>query len=169
MKRTKSRLAVWGVLFLAVLMLQGCSSNENSSDEFQDVWAEAGETVHTQLFDFTVSDVAVVDSYDILVPNDGNRLVRMDLSVTNTSNEKYTMFAEDFQLQWGDGKEDFSTCLAAVDEGMTPYSYTLYPGDSYDSVMVVQIPEDADKLTVAYQEKLSDGEDGSAYFVEAEL
>ena len=32
-----------------------------------------------------------------------------------------------------------------------------------------QIPEDADKLTVAYQEKLSDGEDGSAYFVEAEL
>ena len=52
---------------------------------------------------------------------------------------------------------------------MTPYSYTLYPGDSYDSVMVVQIPEDADKLTVAYQEKLSDGEDGSAYFVEAEL
>mgnify|MGYP005782354109 FL=1 len=169
MKRTKSRLAVWGVLFLAVLMLQGCSSNENSSDEFQDVWAEAGETVHTQLFDFTVRDVAVVDSYDILVPNDGNRLVRMELSVTNTSNEKYTMFAEDFQLQWGDGKEDFSTCLAAIDEDMTPYSYTLYPGDSYDSVMVVQIPEDADKLTVAYQEKLSDGEDGSAYFVEAEL
>ena len=96
MKRTKSRLAVWGVLFLAVLMMQGCSSNENSSDEFQDVWAEAGETVHTQLFDFTVSDVAVVDSYDILVPNDGNRLVRMELSVTNTSDEKYTMFAEIF-------------------------------------------------------------------------
>ena len=35
--------------------------------------------------------------------------------------------------------------------------------------MGVQIPEDADMRTGAYQEKLSDGEDGSAYFVEAEL
>ena len=163
MKIKKGRHVRWAVLLLAAV-LTACSSGESP-----DIYAEAGETVHTGLFDFFVSDISVVRSYGILIPNDGSKLVRMDLSVTNTSDEKYTMFAQDFQLQWGDGEEDFGTCLAAVDEDMTPYSYTLYPGDSYDSVMVVQIPEDADKLTVAYQEKLSSGEDGSAYFVEADL
>lgn len=163
MKIKKGRHVRWAALLLVVL-LTACSSGSSP-----DVYAEAGETVHTGLFDFVVSDVSVVRSYGILVPNDGNKLVRMDLAVTNTSDEKYTMFAQDFQLQWGDGEEDFGTCLAAIDDDMTPYAYTLYPGSSYESVMVVQVPEEADRLTVAYREKLSDGEDGSAYFVETDL
>ena len=91
------------------------------------MWAEEGETVHTGLFDFTVSGVSVVESYGSLETEEGSRLVRMDLTVTNTSNEAYLMFSQDFQLQWGDGTEDFGTCLPAVDEEMTPYAYTLEP------------------------------------------
>ena len=158
----------WKIRFCAVLavllVLAGCSS-----DAPRDIYADAGETEHTELFDFTISDVTVVESYGILTPAEGNKLVKMKLSVFNTSNEKYMMFAQDFQLQWGGGEQDFGTCLAAIDEEMTPYAYTLEPGSSYDSVMVVQIPEKTDRLTVAYQEKLEDGENGTAYFVEAAL
>lgn len=164
MKMMTRRLTAWAVLLFALTALAGCSTEGT-----KDVWAEEGETVHTGLFDFTVSGVSVVESYGSLETEEGSRLVRMDLTVTNTSNEAYLMFSQDFQLQWGDGTEDFGTCLPAVDEEMTPYAYTLEPGESYESVMVAQIPEGADKLTIAYQEKLSSGEDGSAYFVEADL
>lgn len=158
----KTRFAGLLASLLAVLILAGCSSQTV-------VRESAGETVHTALFDFTVSDISVVDNYNILVPTEGNKLVQMTLSVTNTGDEACTMFAEDFQLQWGDGDEDFGVCLAAVTDEMVPYSYTLEPGESYAGVMVVMVPEDAGTLTVAYQETLASGEDGTAYFVEASL
>ena len=151
------------LLAVPVLFLTGCGS------QYESVYAAPGDAVHTALFDFTISDVTVVDNYSSLAPVDGYELVQMNLTVTNTGEEELTMFAQDFQLQWGDGEQDFGTCLAAIDEEMTPYAYTLEPGSSYDSVMVVQIPEKTDRLTVAYQEKLEDGENGTAYFVEAAL
>ena len=100
---------------------------------------------------------------------DGEKLVQIDLTVTNTSDRQLTMFAEDFQLQWGDGDEDYGTCLTAVDTDMVPYSYTLEPGNSHSGIMLVEVPEDSMTLTVAYQEMLASGKKGDAYFVEAEL
>lgn len=147
---------------LPALCLTGCGGHK-------DVFATADETVHTALFDYAVSDVAVVDSYASLTPDDGDKLVTMDLTVTNTGDENLTMFAEDFQMQWGDGDEDFGTCLKSADDTMWPYAYTLQPGESYTGVMAVQVPADATELTVAYQEMLANGKRGAAYFVEAAL
>ena len=121
------------------------------------------------LFDFSIDNVTVTDSYGALTPSDGEKLVQMDLTVTNTSDRQLTMFAEDFQLQWGDGDEDYGTCLTAVDTDMVPYSYTLEPGNSHSGIMLVEVPEDSMALTVAYQEMLASGKKGDAYFVEAAL
>lgn len=157
-----NRQIVAGLLMLPALCLTGCGGHKN-------VFATADETVHTALFDYAVSDVAVVDSYAALMPADGDKLVTMDLTVTNTCDQTLTMFAGDFQLQWGDGEEDFGTCLEAVDDTMVPYSYTLEPGESYTGVMAVEVPAEATELTVAYQEMLANGKRGTAYFVEAAL
>lgn len=156
--------AVAGFLTLPVLFLfVGCSAGP------EDVRATADETVHTALFDFEISNVAAVDSYLSILPTEGNQLVQMELTVTNTGEDSLTMFAEDFQIQWGDGEEDYGVCLGAVDDAMVPYSYTLEPSGTYTGTMVAQVPTGTTQLTVAYQEVLASGKDGAAYFVEASL
>lgn len=150
-------------LLAPALCLAGCRGGG------RDVWAAAGQTVSTALFDFTIDGVQAVDAYAGLTPEADGLLVRMDLTVTNTTDEALTMFAQDFQIQWGEGAEDFGCCLEAADETMVPYSYRVEPGGSHTGVMVVQVPAGTDGLIVAYQEMLASGEPGTAYFVEAAL
>lgn len=143
------------------LLLAGCAAKS--------VQAQVGETVSTVLFDFTVSDPETLDSYTGIGIPDGQKLVQMFLKVSNTSDQTYTMFAEDFQIQWGEGENDFGTCLEAVDDYMMPYSYQLDPGKTYSGMMLVLVPEDCTQLTVAYQEMKASGDKATAYFVEVPL
>lgn len=147
-------------LFFA-LLLAGCAAKS--------VQAQVGETVSTVLFDFTVSDPETLDSYTGIDIPDGQKLVSMNLTVKNTSEETYRMFAEDFQIQWGEGDNDFGTCLASVDDSMMPYSYKLEPGQDHSANLMVLVPADCTQLTVAYQEMKGNGEKATAYFVEVPL
>lgn len=153
---------VWVLLLVPVLLLSGCGGSPS-------VRASRGDTVSTALFDYSVPEAEVLDSYPgIQVPQD-RKLVRLWLVVKNTSMQQYTMFAQDFQIQWGDGAEDFGTCLAAVDEAMMPDSYSLDPGMTHRDAMLVPVPRDCTALTLAYQEQLADGRAGTAYFLEVGL
>ena len=158
----KIRRAAWVLAAVLLLALGGCSRVES-------VQAQAGETVSTALFDFTVADPRTLDAYEgIQIPED-QKLVTMLLTVSNTSDQTYTMFAGDFQIQWGDGAEDFGTCQPAVDDTMVPYGYELTPGASRAGAMMVLVPADCTALTVAYQEFRADGDPAAAYFVEVPL
>lgn len=143
------------------LLLAGCAAKS--------VQAQVGETVSTVLFDFTVSDPQTLDSYTGIDIPDGQKLVSMNLTVSNTSEDTYRMFAEDFQIQWGEGDNDFGTCLDAIDSDMMPFSYDLEPGQSHTGMMLVLVPADCTQLTVAYQEMKANGEKATAYFVEVPL
>lgn len=158
--RMQRLFGVLMALFFA-LSLAGCSAKS--------VTAQVGETVSTVLFDFTVSDPETLDSYKNIEIPEGEKLVRLFLKVSNTSDQTYTMFAEDFQIQWGDGDDDFGTCLEAIDDYMMPYSYQLDPGKTYSGMMLVLVPSDCTRLTVAYQEVKANGDKATAYFVEVPL
>lgn len=161
LKRRKLRWISALMALFFTLLLAGCGSKS--------VQAEAGETVSTVLFDFTVSDPQTLDSYPNIEIPDGQKLVSMDLAVKNTSDRINTMFAEDFQIQWGEGADDFGTCLEAVDTNMVPYAYQLEPNEEYTGTMLVLVPEDCTQLTVAYQEMKANGDKATAYFVEVPL
>lgn len=158
--RMRRLSGVLTALFFA-LLLAGCAEKS--------VQAQVGETVSTVLFDFTVSDPETLDSYTGIDIPDGQKLVQMFLNVSNTSDQTYTMFGEDFQIQWGDGDDDFGTCLTAVDDTMVPYSYELGPGEHRSSKMMVLVPTDCTQITIAYQEIKSNGDKATAYFVEVPL
>lgn len=150
------------LLLVPVFLLCGCRA-------FPSVRASHGDTVSTALFDFWVPESEVLDTYPgVDVPED-RQLVRLWLSVKNTSSQQYTMFAQDFQVQWGDGESDYGSCLAAVDETMMPDSYSLDPGMTHRGAMLVPVPRDCTALTLAYQEQLADGRAGTAYFLEVRL
>ena len=129
----------------------------------------AGETVSTALFDFSITDVSLVESYPGIDIPDGECLVRMRLNIKNTSSQTYTMFLQDFQIQWGEGDSDYGTCLNAVDDTMMPYAYELTPGQERSDWLMAEIPDGSTSCTIAYQEYKTDGSKGDAYFVEAAL
>ena len=138
------------LLLLPALLLCGCGVRPS-------VQAAHGDTVSTALFDYSVREAEVLDSYPgIRIPEE-DKLVRLWLVVKNTSTQNYTMFAQDFQVQWGDGEKEYGTCLEAVDETMMPEAYPLDPGMTHQGTMLVTVPRDCAALTLAYQEQLADG------------
>ena len=90
-------------------------------------------------------------------------------NIKNTSSQTYTMFLQDFQIQWGEGDSDYGTCLNAVDDTMMPYAYELTPGQERSDWLMAEIPDGSTSCTIAYQEYKTDGSKGDAYFVEAAL
>ena len=146
---------------VAALLLVGCGGSDAS------IRAKASETVQTALFDFTCDTPRVVDGYNNITTPDGEKLVIFMMTVTNTSNETYDIFKDDFQIQWG--KDDFGVALDAVDDVMMPDATTLQPGESFSGWMLVNLPQDTNDFVVAYQEMLADGSNGNAYFVDLSL
>lgn len=146
-------------LMLCLLLLTGCAQKA----------AKPGDVIHTALFDFSITEGKAVEQYPGIEAKSGYKLVQMQLWVHNTSDQTYTMFSGDFQLQWGEGDEDFGTCLPALDSSMVPYAYQLAPDEEYTGLMLVEVPDDCSMVTVAYQEQLANGEMGDAYFAEVPL
>ena len=160
LKFNKTLLCV--LILAAALLLAGCGGAKSTR-------AKADETVHTALFDFTCGQAEVIDSYNGIDIPEGDKLVQFHISVTNTSDEPYTIFKVDFQLQWGKGDSDFGVGLAPVDDSMLPKGTALKAGDSVEGLILVAVPQDTTTLTVAYQEILESGEDGNNFFVDLSL
>ena len=159
-KFNKTLLCV--LILAATLLLAGCGGAKSTR-------AKADETVHTALFDFTCGQAEVIDSYNGIDIPEGDKLVRFELTVYNTSDETYQIFKDDFQLQWGDGDNDFGVALESVNDLMMPDATELIPGEAHVGQMLVAVPQDTTTLTVAYQEILESGEDGNNFFVDLSL
>lgn len=159
-KFNKTLLCV--LILAAALLLAGCGGAKSTR-------AKADETVHTALFDFTCGQAEVIDSYNGIDIPEGDKLVRFELTVYNTSDETYQIFKDDFQLQWGDGDNDFGVALESVNDLMMPDATELIPGEAHVGQMLVAVPQDTTTLTVAYQEILESGEDGNNFFVDLSL
>lgn len=125
--------------------------------------------MHTALFDFTCGQASTLDEFGSLEIPEGNKLVQFHMTVTNTSDETYEIFKDDFQMQWGDGDDDFGIAMYPLTTDMFPIETELVPGDSVEGDMMVYVPTDAATLTVAYQEILGNGNDGNNFFVDLSL
>ena len=69
-----------------------------------------------------------MESYPGIDIPDGECLVRMRLNIKNTSSQTYTMFLQDFQIQWGEGDNGLRHLPERSDDTMMPYAYELTPG-----------------------------------------
>ena len=121
MRRTLAAPGLAAVLGMALLLTACGKTNAHNNTAGDNGGTAPGETVSTALFDFSITDVSLVESYPGIDIPDGECLVRMRLNIKNTSSQTYTMFLQDFQIQWGEGDNDYGTCLNAVDDTMMPY------------------------------------------------
>lgn len=151
----------YGLAVCLLLLLVGCGAAEPP--------AQVGEMVSTALFRFSFHDPEVLGEYPGVEIPQGKQLLQVWLTIENTSDQTYTMFAEDFQIQWGPRDDDFGTCLLDMGTDTLPDDYSLKPGYSRQGTMLFLIPNECTTVTLAYQETRASGKPGNAYFVEIPL
>lgn len=133
-----------------------------------------GETISAYWFDFSLDQVDCVDSYDGYHPREGYRLVVCRLSLENTFDEAVSMSQTDFFLLWPDGEESQSDDLGdMVGSYPLPHfsdrqlkdSYQLSKGERLQGDLVFEVPLEATRAALVFEEYYVDEESQTGYSV----
>lgn len=174
------------LLGCAILALAGCSAKTNQTaqtkadttvvntetlEDGREVngygEGKIGEAVQTSWFAFTINSVEFVEEYAGKTPAEGNEFVVANISVANTFNDVVPMGNYDFQIQWGEGDEDYGYGMEEIlNEDMMPYEYELEKNQTVTGDVVYEIPkvEDA-QYSISFLEIYEDDKDGNVFFV----
>lgn len=160
------------LLASAVFAFTGCSTissllgngnNSNSSaqgtnpDGTENL--KIGQKISTMFFDFTVVSATSTNEFSGILPEDGMQLIDIVITSTNTFGEEIEMYDADFQLQWGEGDEDYAVTLDSVDDAlMAPLTYALGDGETMEFHYVYQAPADIKDFTIVYLEEYVEGD-----------
>ncbi len=154
---------VWAALLLAaaLALLAACGPGDQAQEG--DVYY-VGDTISTAFFSYTVNSAEGVDSYEGYTPAEGNRLVVVDLTIRNTESYTMPMFDTDFQIQWGDGENDWSFPVEKFCDAQFAAEYEIGEGKSKQGLLIYQVPEDARDFTFGFLETYEDGSEGDVFF-----
>ena len=139
-----------------------------------------GDSMRTCFFDFTVNHYETYSQYENYLPSDGNMLLAVDITVTNTMDEDIPMYDDDFQIQWNDPADDayrvpvtspwYENPPVFTGENALPAEYSLAPGESRTGLLIFEVPKDSSDFNLSYLEIYSydDNEEelyGDVFFV----
>ena len=181
MKRFFTTLLCATTLFAMV----GCSSSSDSSDTgstnnaqpTEKITAEDGlatgyivDTFSNAFFDFTVNSAESAESYESIVPAEGNKLVITELTIQNTSSQTIPMFSTDFMIAWSDGDDDFALPVNYYDESITATDmfdeeYELVINEKRTGLYIFEVPEDEQDFILMFEEYFDNGEEGDLFGV----
>lgn len=169
------KLCVTGLVLVMLLSLAGCggSSGQSASE------GRVGDTMETYFFDFTVNSAYICTEYEGYMPAEGNHLMVADVTVKNTGRSSIEMYDWDFQVQWGDGDEDYGypisidtetgEDLGTVSDEQLPGTYSLGVNEERSGLLVYEVPAGNADFSISYLELFDDGseegEEGDVYFV----
>lgn len=124
-----------------------------------------GDTMSSVFFDFTVTDAFSCKSYEGYTAAEDWTLIVATLTVQNTYTQTLPMGYYDFQIQWGEGDEDYDYPLAVFCDAQFPDEYELLINESRTGVLVYEVPADTQDYSVSYLEVYDNDETGDVYFV----
>ena len=166
----------------------GTSSADSSSsiDLRDDVEYEAGgangyvgDILHTAFLNFAVTDAYTCASYGDFTPQEGNQILVVEVAILNTSTASLPMFDTDFQIQWGDGREDYGWPITtaeevwdhqtrseeALDERQLPGEYEIAINAQRSGLLFFEVPAGGKDYALSFEEYFEDGTVGDVYFV----
>ena len=79
----------------------------------------------------------------------GYMLVDAVVLTKNVFTETIEMYDTDFQIQWGDGEEDYGYPIAALDDTMIPETYELGRAESKEYHCVYEVPEGSTDFSIS--------------------
>lgn len=155
-------------LLLLLLLLPACSAlpaqlpgDEESGGDY----GFLGDTMSSVFFDFTVTDAFSCSSYQGYTAPLHAKLIVATLTVTNTFTRTLPMGQYDFQIQWGEGDEDYGYPLPVFCDGQLPDEYELSIQESRTGLLVYEVPSDTADYSISYLEIFENDETGDSYFI----
>ena len=145
----------------------GAPAQSASSAAGQVYYADLGDAVDTCFFTYTVESAALRDSWRGCTAAEGNQLLDAVVTIDNTSGGALEMYVYDFQIQWGDGDEDFGYEAEALrtQEDALPERFTMAEGESRTVHIVGEVPAGRTMFSICHQDRFADGTTGDSYFV----
>ncbi|MDR2908705.1 MAG: DUF4352 domain-containing protein [Oscillospiraceae bacterium] len=130
-----------------------------------------GDTLVNEFFSFCVNSAELIGEYEGTTPEDGNIFLRADLTVKNVFGDVVPMYSADFQVQWGEGEEDYGYPIAKVADEQMEDEYELAKGETVNATVVYEIPrlEGKNEYSVSYLEIYEDDVEGNVFFVYFDL
>ena len=130
-------------------------------DSAQTYLREAGQTLSTSFFDFTIIAIKTQASYaDLALAESDHHFLTAEVVVKNTFAETIPVGNYDFSLVWEGGPANAHLYAA---EGMYPDQIDLAPKESLAGTLVFEVPKTAQKCQIVYKEIWDDHYEGSTY------
>lgn len=127
-----------------------------------------GSTMKTAWFDFVITDAYCTNTLGSYTPSNGNQLVVVQLTITNTFNESVPMSNWDFQLQWSDGMNDYAWPIEVtrdVINSQFPSEYTLKVNETRTGYYVYEAPIGENDFSISFVEYYENDTEGDGFWI----
>ena len=173
------KFGIFLVTVIMVLSLAACGGKDDFDDQeeidFEGslVEGEIGDIMSTQYFDFTVNDVSAYDDeYAGYAAESDYRLLALNITVLNTSQDINVMDNADFILTGSDPEEDFFFSVDDADSlsaDFLPSGYEMNPDDEITGNLLFEVPAEMTDFGLSYMEYDEENEEDITYIVYFEV
>lgn len=150
----------FALMLAALMMLAACGSK--STEESKTYYV--GDKISTDFFDYTPKSAEAADSYEGYTPAEGNKLVVVNMTIKNTQTYSMPMSLYDFQIQWGNGDDDFDCPLEQFCDGQLPDEYDIPINATAQGLLIFEVPADQKDFSLSFLEIYEDNSEGDVYF-----
>ena len=139
---------------------------------------EAGDTMRTYFFDFTVDSAYTCSKHEGYIPTPGYDLLAVEITLKNTLAESVPMFDWDFIVLYADTESENQvydypiTSYEDVDipqtalQTLLPREYDLEKGESRTGLLLFEVPAGDTTFTISYTEYFDDDTTGDTFSVD---
>ena len=142
-----------------------------------------GDTMKTAFLEFTLNSAKLADTWQNVYPDNGMKLLILNITTKSTQTPELTLYDTDYQVQWGGtGEEDYSTPLTYRDEwataptykrsvnldgveGMFPGTAVLQKDEEVTADFIYQVPEGYSDFKLEFKEFFEDESLGDFFCV----
>ena len=143
----------------------------------------AGDIMKASFMEFRVNEAALTDQYQSLTPDEGMKLLVVNVTTHATQKKPLVLYDTDYQIQWnGEGELDYSEPVTYRDEwadfagynahidlngieGMFPGTGILASDEIVTYDYVYQVPQDASGFRLLFKEYFEDESLGDLFIV----
>ncbi|MDE7351935.1 MAG: DUF4352 domain-containing protein [Acetatifactor sp.] len=153
------------------------ADNASSPQDSNNVYPNQGiaegnlkDIMNTRLFTFSINSAYVCGEYASYIPEDGCKLLVVNLAIKSTTSGNLTLADTDFLLQWSNGEEDdyafpMEDAHLVLDEKILPSEYALAQNAETSGLLIYEVPADIRDFYISYLEFFGDGSTGDTFNV----
>lgn len=182
---------------LAGLMLVGCAKNKTLEEAVSDYNSrngkeeasetlnpvdlsvadgKVGEKIETYFYYFTVNNAYFTQQYGSYEAKKDRKLVVVNVTLENILSKSIAMSALEFQVQWGEGEEEFTSGITydldahseidPVKDTQFPNTFSLDANEERTGDLVFEVPQETTTIDFCTMDSFEDASiEAGTYFV----